>query len=123
MTPEEKLDQLAEFQAQRDALKLEQDARIEQVFTPAIRDAMADIEFEFKDKFEAVDANIAKLTEEVKADVIQAGATVKGSHLMAVFNRGRVSWDTKKLDGMMIVLPQLAEARKEGDPSVAIRKI
>ncbi|CAK0771531.1 hypothetical protein CCP3SC15_4350001 [Gammaproteobacteria bacterium] len=41
---------------------------------------------------------------------------------MAVYTKGRVSWDSKKLDGMMILVPELASARKEGEPSVSIRK-
>lgn len=86
MTPEEMLDTLAEYQAQRDALTIEEDSRIEQFFTPAIRDAVAEIELEYKDKFEAVDKNIAALTDQIKAVVVAQGATVKGKHLMAVWS-------------------------------------
>jgi len=64
-----------------------------------------------------------KLEVEIKADVVANGASVKASHLHAVYSKGRVTWDGKKLDGMMSLIPQLMDARKEGDPSVTIRKV
>jgi hypothetical protein len=42
---------------------------------------------------------------------------------MAVWNKGRESWDGKKLSGMMALIPQLEQARKIGEPTVSIRKI
>ena len=48
--------------------------------------------------------------------------SVKGARLMAVWNKGRVSWDGKKLDGMRALIPQLNEARKVADPTVTIRE-
>ena len=41
----------------------------------------------------------------------------------AIYAKGRISWDGSKLDGMMALIPQLKEARKEGTPSVRLRKI
>jgi hypothetical protein len=83
----------------------------------------AEISAEFAGKVEAANANIAKLTAAVKAEVIKAGQTVKGKFLQAVYVKGRVTWDTAKLDGLMILLPQLKDARKEGEPSITIRRI
>ncbi len=145
MTPEEKLDQLAEFQTRRDMLQFEQDAHVRAIqaeqqaeiakhYTPEIQAKIEEIErkyqaqiedldAEYAGKSEAVDANITRLENEIRDDVKSHGSTVKGQYLMAVYSKGRVSWDSKKLDGMMIILPQLAEARKESEPSVAIRKI
>jgi hypothetical protein len=119
----EKLNQLAEFYAQRDALMLAKQAEVEKIYTPEIRQAVADIEVEFAQKAEAVTANIAALEAEVKDAVLAAGKSVKGEYLQAVWSKPRVSWDTKTLDGLMIAIPQLAQARKEGAPSVSIRKV
>lgn len=66
---------------------------------------------------------IAEQEAAVKAAVLTHGASVKGAHLQAVWSKGRVSWDTKKLDGLMIAVPQLAQCRSEGAPSVSIRKV
>jgi phage host-nuclease inhibitor protein Gam len=120
---EQMLDQLAEYYSRRDALALQKQELIDTVYTAEIRAKVAEIEAEFTGKGAAVSENIAALEEAVRAETLKAGATVKGSHLMAVWVKGRVSWDSKKLDGMMIVLPQLAAARKEGEPSVTLRKI
>lgn len=83
----------------------------------------SEIEAEFGEKARAVDANIAALTEEIKRDTAAHGASVKGKVFHAIYVKGRVSWDTDKLDGMMALIPQLREARKEGAPSVSIRRI
>jgi uncharacterized protein YqeY len=133
MNTVEKLNQLDEFQAQKALLDLDKKQMIEDVYnrlyTPEVRQALeeikkaeADINAEFAIKSEAVDENIAKLTAEIKDEVLANGATVKGEHMMAVFTKGRVSWDTKGLDGYVVAHPEVSQFRKEGEPSVAIRK-
>jgi hypothetical protein len=59
----------------------------------------------------------------VKEQVLTKGSTAKGKYLMAVWSKGRVSWDSKTLDGLALILPQITTARKEGEPSVSFRKI
>jgi hypothetical protein len=78
---------------------------------------------EFGDKAAAVVANIDKLTAEIKEAVKLEGKSVKGKAFMAVFVKGRVTWITDMLDGMIVAFPALAKARKEGEPSVTIRKV
>jgi hypothetical protein len=82
-----------------------------------------DIEAEFSDKASGVLDNIAKLTAEIKAATIQEGKTVKGKFWQAVYVRGRVTWNTDMLDGMCVAFPELAKARKVGEPSVTLRKV
>lgn len=117
------LDELSELQAQQDSLALKKAALIEAVYTPEIRAKLDEIEAEFYEPQQVVAEKIATLTEAVKAQVVTGGETVKGAYLMAVYSKGRVTWDGKKLDGMMALIPGLKEARKEGEASVAIRKI
>src|SRR5512146_3218019 len=90
-----KLDQLADFQAQKDYLDLKEQEVIDTILTPEIKKAIADIKAEFAGKAAAVDENIAALTADIKQAVLNGGATVKGSNLMAVWVKGRVSWDNK----------------------------
>ena len=123
MTIEELLNRLSEYQAQKDLLDLDKQALIDAVYTPEIKAKIEEINSEFEGKAEAVSENIATLQDQVKAEVIQHGATVKGKNLMAVWVKGRVSWDSKKLDGLMLAFPALAGARKEGEPSCTIRRI
>jgi len=120
---EQKLEQLAEYQAQMQLAEIDKQTLIDAVLTPEIKQKLADIDAEFSDKHDAVMENIANLTDEIKKEVVSHGATVKSAHLMAVYSKGRISWDTKILDGLAIVFPKLNEARKEGEPSVSIRKV
>ncbi len=120
---QERLDQLADWQAKRDVLNMSKQDMIDEILTNEIREQLASIEAEFMPKFTALEENIAELTEQIKRDVLINGATVKGSFLMAVYNKGRVSWDSKQLEGMMAIIPGLVNARKEGEPSITLRKI
>jgi hypothetical protein len=118
----QKLDQLAEYEAQRAYLELKRKELIDTVLTPEIRARLDEIDAEFFPQFEAVDEKTITLTSEIKTDVIQSGASVKGANLQAVFSKGRISWDTKALDGYAAAHPEIAPFRKEGAPSVSIRK-
>ena len=117
----QKLDQLAEFQSERDVAMLEKQRLLDEVYSAEIKTRMAEIEAEFAGKTEAVNENIAALEAEIKQAIITHGASVKGSVLHAVFAKGRVSWDTKSLDGYATAHPELLTFRKEGEPSVSIR--
>lgn len=117
----EKLNQLAELKSAVDALNLKKQALIDSILTEEIKQQLAEIDAEFAPEYQAVSDLSSSIEQEIKAEVIQAGETVKGDQLMAVFNKGRVSWDTKGLDGAIAIMPELAQFRKEGAPSVAIR--
>lgn len=116
------LNQLSEFFSLIDALELQKDELKSAILTDELKDQLADIDIEFDGRAETANERIKELTALVKASVIDHGATVKGEFLMAVRNKGRVSWNTKKLDGFAVAYPALLELRKEGKPSVTIRK-
>ena len=77
----EKLDRLANFQAERTVLELEKKELIDQVLTPEIKARLAEIEAEFLMKSEAVDDNISVLESEIRSAVLRHGASVKGEFL------------------------------------------
>lgn len=118
-----KLNKLAELYSQKDVIALQKQELVDNILTPEIKAQIEDVNIEFADKLSAIDDTAGLLEAEIRAEVIQAGDTIKGDHMMAVFNKPRVSWDTKKLDGMIALIPQIAVARKEGEPSVAIRRM
>lgn len=119
MNATQKLERLTELYAKRDLLSLDKKAAI-----PAEVQAILDeIEAEFAPKQEALSAEIEQLEQAVKADVLETGETAKGGSLQAVYTKGRVSWDTRALDGYAKANPAIAEYRKQGDPSVSIRKV
>lgn len=116
----------------KDALMAEQQRLIDSILTPEILAKVDEIKAEFQPKFDALEsdekynakkAEAEALTAEIKAEVIAAGKTVKGSCLQAVFTKVRVSWDDKGLSGFMLAHPEIEVYRKVGDPSVSIRKV
>ena len=117
----EMLDKLADFQSQRDIAMMEKQRLLDEVYSAEIKSRMAEIEAEFADQTEAVSSNIVALESEIKQAIIEHGASVKGSVYHGVFAKGRVSWDTKSLDGYATAHPELLTFRKEGEPSVSIR--
>jgi hypothetical protein len=119
----EKIDQLANFQAQRDVLELEKQALIDQLIPPEIRARIEEVEAEFKGKRETVDEKITELETEIKEEVIRNGATARGTFLRMVYHPGRVTWDTKSLDAYARARPEVLEFRKQGEPYVVIQKV
>ena len=123
MEIEQKLDQLADLQAQADVIRMKFNDLRDGVMTPEIKQALADIDAEERTTLEAMSEGISKMTASVKDDILKLQATVKGKYLQAVYAKGRVSWDTKSLDGYAAGHPEIAQFRKEGDPSVSIRNV
>ena len=73
-----KLDQLANFQAEKDVLAIEKQELLDQILTAEIRARIEEIEAEFAPRLAAVDENIAALEDEIKQDVLENEATVRG---------------------------------------------
>lgn len=119
----QELDRLANFQAERQVLELDKQALIDKVLTPEIKQALKDIDVEFTEKFFTVDENIGIATNSIKQAVLIGGESVKGHFLQAVYMKGRVSWDTKGLDGYAVAHPEMAAFRLVGEPGVAIRQM
>ena len=65
---------------------------------------------------------IAALEQQIKDVVIAGGASVKGTHLQAVWSKGRVTWDVKALDGYAEANDAIKQWRRVGKPSVSIRE-
>jgi hypothetical protein len=97
-------------------------ALIDQVLPPEVKDRLTDIEAEFAHKAEAAAANIESLEAEVKADTLALGESVRAAGIQAVWNKGRQSWDSKGLTSYGEAHPEVLQFRKEGEPSVTIRR-
>lgn len=123
MNAQDILDQLTDAYAHLDVLKMDHSQEIVDTIPPEIRERLAEVAAKYEPLISAVQVQIAQLEEQAKLAVLEAGETVKGGALQAVWVKGRVTWDTKKLDGLTIVLPELNQARKVGEPTVTIRKI
>lgn len=119
----DKLDELSDLRSALDTIALEKQATIDSVLTLEIKNKLAEIDAEFAGKSEVASGKAEALEAEIK-ELVKAGAeTVKGNWLMAVWNKGRVTWDTKSLEGYAVAHPELLNLRKEGEPTVTIRRI
>lgn len=58
----------------------------------------------------------------IREEVLKHGETVKGTRIWAVYNHGRVSWDTQALMGYGVAHPEIKTFRKQGNPYVSLRK-
>lgn len=123
MNTEEKLNKLYELKTVMTETEERKQAEIDTILTPEILAQVEEIRKKWADTTESMTAEIAELEAEIKADVLAGKETVKGNKLMAVWKKGRVTWDGDKLDGMMVLIPQLDAARIVADPTVAIQKV
>ena len=120
-----KLDRLAALRAAPDAIRLEKQALIDSILTQEIRAKLAEIDAEFAPQLTAADEAAAALKAEIAAEVLAGGKTVKGSVLMAVWNKGRAGgWDTAALSGYAAAHPEINQFKKpDGQPTVSFRDI
>ncbi len=119
----EKLDQLAELHARADALRLSYEEQRNALIPEYIRIQLEALDKRFEAEGEQISNQALELEAEVKELVIASGETVRGAHLMAVWNKGRVSWDSRLLDGFLLAHPELEQARKVGEPTCTLRKV
>ena len=117
-----KLDELYQIRCAEDVLRLDLEGKRQAILEP-VREQLADLEAEYRGKFDSVTTQKAALEGVIKDAVKKLGETVRGSNLMAVFSKGRASWDGKKLDGFAKAHPEIAEFKTVGDPSVSFRNI
>lgn len=117
----EALDRLAELRAMAQALELKRQELRDAAIPADVRDALNAIDAELLPSIAAAQGAATEVEAEVKALVIAAGESVKGATLHAVFTGGRETWDGKLLAGFALAHPEIAAARKVGQPSVSIR--
>ncbi len=137
------LDDLADLQAVRDTVAANYqdnakelahncEAEIDGLVSLEIRDQIALLRSDLQEKLQslqaeeahqtrAVNANIADLTELIKRQIVAAQTSVKGAVLHAVYRKGAITWDSKKLDGFAAAHPEIEKFRKVGEPSVSIQ--
>lgn len=126
-TPQEQLDLLAELRDRRNVVAMEFGEYIAPLeaeraaLTAEISKRIATLEWERDAITAQLDEQITALEGTVKAAVLRLGATLRGSRLMAVWNKARITWDTTKLDGYAVAHPEILTFRKESEPSVTIR--
>ncbi len=119
-TVEELLDALAETEALRDKLRLER-AEAEEIAMRPVRKALDDIEAEYKPNEDLANDTIADIKKSIEAAVLAGKSSKKGKHKTAVYFSGRVTWETKPLEGLAAIYPELNKFKKVGAPYVVIQ--
>ncbi len=117
-----KLDELSEVKTAAEVTRQDYEARRAEILM-AVQAELEALEVEYQPLFESVEARVKTLDSEIRADMLQYGASVKGAHLHAIFSRGRVSWDTEQLDQYALKHPEIVQFRKQGEPIISLRTI
>lgn len=121
MTTQELIDKYTDNLIGIDAISIEKQRVIDEVLTKEIKDKLEEIEAEFAPKAQALAQENELLAAQIKAAVIQEGATVSGHTHQAVWSKPRVSWDSKGLAGYSVAHPEVMVFQQVGEPSVSIR--
>jgi hypothetical protein len=116
-----KLDELADLQMGQAGIQLRKQIDIDQIITPEVKAKLAEIDAKYLGESSDLQTKIAELDGYIRKAVLDLGTSIKGSRLHAVWNKGRVSWDSKALDGYAAGHPEIAPFRTESQPSVSIR--
>ena len=123
MNTKNMLNAYADLQDQKAFLGLKKQELIDQVLTEEVKQQLDDIDFEFAEMCIRDSLSIADVADKIKFQVISEGASVKGERFRASFVKGRVTWNTKALEGYVIANPEINVFRKVGNPSVRLAAV
>lgn len=113
------LEALADLHAQQLAIR-----QAQAVALPArVRAQLAAVEARFAPELDAVAAELALVEQQVKAAVLEHGASVKGARLHAIYVSGKPSWDDHALLGYALIHDEILTCRSVGKPSVTLRRV
>lgn len=117
------LDELHELDVQAEILRATKQFEIKAAIPPEIAAKLVQVDIKFDDKISQAAENIEKLREHIKTATLKQKSTVKGVGFMAVWSKGKESWDTKALIGYAAARPELLQFRNPPEPVVSIRKV
>jgi len=117
----ELLEQYCDLHERLEALRAEAQENREAVIPPEVKAAITAVDEAYQPSIRALEEEIHMLKQQIEAGVLAIGQTVKANKAIAVYNRGRVTWDTQALEGYAAAHPEILQFRKEGPPYVTIR--
>lgn len=91
--------------------KIEADKKklIDEAMPKEVREKIAEIEAEFEGKSEKGQKELGRLEEEVKTGIVSLRESLVVKGLKATFHPGRVTWDSKGLEGVLKSNPEIAK--------------
>lgn len=117
-----KLNQLRELDAHLDVIRMGKKEAINKILTDKIKAQLTEIDIEFDEISDAIKETVDTLASDIKELVLASGEGYKGDGYSASFVKGRVSWDTKALNGYAAAHPEIEQFRKIGNPSARISR-
>lgn len=98
------------------------EAMRQRIIPPEVKKELEELNEEEKTTLLPLDARISALEEEIKTAVLMLGESVivKGV-AQAIYNHGRITWDTEGLEGLAVAIPELLRFKRVGRPYVAIK--
>jgi len=93
------------------------------VMTDEIKQQLQSIEAEFAPELERLETLIANAEKGIKDRCVELGKTVTGPTMRVTFNKSRVSWDSKALEGYAHAHPEILKMRKIGKPYASLRTL
>lgn len=107
-TLQERLDALAELRDQQSRQVLDLQAQI------------ATLEAQIAERTLTLTSVIAALEETIKRECLRHKRSAKGARLQVVYSKGRITWDTRGLEGYALSHREILRFRKQGEPSAKI---
>jgi hypothetical protein len=117
------LDDLQHFYNELENLKMEMDDSVMELIPDDVFRKIEIIKAQYATKINRQKSIIEANELAIKELITHHGKSIKGNTLHAVYSNGRVTWDTKGLNGYMVAHPEIEAFRKVGSPSVSIRKV
>jgi uncharacterized protein YifE (UPF0438 family) len=116
-------DLLARLQKARDeaAAVREEHSTLRTRILEEVRPLLDALDAEYAGQFAATSEEVARLEALVREAVLAFGGSFRHAGVSAVFNRGRVTWDSQGLSRYLESHPEVGEFRRVGAPSVSLR--
>jgi flagellar hook assembly protein FlgD len=118
---EQQVSAIAEMESAVKLIELEKKQLLDRVIPADVKVELESIEAEYNDKAQFYIDTIQTTKEYVNQQILEHGGSVKGVRKQVVFNQGRKSWDSKKLERLAKKYPEILEALTYGQPYVVWR--
>ncbi len=116
------LERLHQIDRAEQDLQNEKDYLINLALPAEVKAALTALEETFAPKLSALEAERNGVINEIKVGVTILQKRVDSAHFMAMPVSGRISWDSKGLNGYAVAHPEILQFRNIGEPSVVIRR-
>jgi hypothetical protein len=112
---------LDELQSQRNIILMDKQSAVDKVLPAEVKAELEAIDLEFDGMLATVDEQIERAKEQIRPLVVAQASTVKSRYLSAIYNRGRITYDTDALDKYAQSHPEILQYRKVGFPTVSFK--